>query len=58
MVINKWPWNCNAREAAKMLMNEVTAGRGGSKREWAMEVEAELSVRDSQAVLALIGQLD
>ena len=58
LTIDRWSWNCNPREAAKILMAEVAAGRGGSKREWAMEVEAELPARDSQAVLKLIGELD
>lgn len=58
LTIDRWSWNCSPREAAKILLAEVAAGRGGSKREWAMEVEAELPTRDSQAVLRLIGPLD
>ena len=57
-VIHKWFWNYNPREAAKSMIQEVVAGRGGNKREWALEIEAELPTRDSQAVLALIGKLD
>ena len=58
LTIKRWWWYCNPREAADILLAEVAAGRGGSKREWAMELEAELPTRDSQAVLELIGELE
>jgi len=57
-VIRKWLWNYNPHEAAKSMLHEVAAGRGGNKREWALEIEAELPTRDSQAVLALIGKVE
>lgn len=57
-VISRWFWNCSPREAAAKIREEVDAGRGGSKRDWAREVDAELPHRDSVAVLRLLGDLD
>ena len=58
LTIKQWWWHCNPSEAADMILAELAAGRGGSRREWAMDIEAELPPRDSQAVLKLIGERD
>lgn len=58
LLLNRMSWNSSPREAAKIILAEVAAGRGGSKKEWALEMESIFPMRDALAVLEHLGKLD